>query len=138
MPFSVKSSKLPSAQPRAISGPPLAAVAGGDQRFAQPDAADAGIGLAAVEPGDDLRRRHAGCPEGRHDRRFGPGLQRALERPGGRDLHHRVDIGEFGAAVAVQGIAPLQQLARGGVLALVAQRQRACSSRPWRRRRRRG
>ena len=77
--------------------------------FAQPDLADAGVGIARPEPGDHLCRRHLGRQGG-----FGARLQGAAQWPLGGALgigiaDYRVNLGERGAAVPVQGIAPFQQ-----------------------------
>ena len=84
-------------------------LATGHQRFAQPYLADAGIGFALAEPGDHLSRCHIRGQGG-----FRARLQGAAQRPlgsalGVRVADHRVDLGKSGAAILVQGVAPLQQ-----------------------------
>ncbi len=94
-------------------------VAAGCQRLAQPDLANGGNGRALPEPLDDLGRRHL-----RRNIGLGAGIERIAQGPVRRHLQRRVDICESGAAVFIQRITPLQQLARHRVLALIAKGDR--------------
>ena len=93
-------------------------IAARHQGFAQPHPSDAGSGRTRAEPGDYLGGIHVWS-----DRLFGARIKRVPQRPVRRHFHNRVYVGEFGAAVPVQRIAPLQQLAGHAVLPLIAQRQ---------------
>src|SRR5665213_4505558 len=84
-------------------------------RFAQPDVTDGRGRGAAIEPSENGVRRHVAGDGG-----FAPGIERGAAWRVRRQPDHRVYLGEFGAAVAVHGIAPLQELAGDTVLALIA------------------
>ncbi len=84
------------------------------------------LGVLVPNQANDRGGRHVGRDGG-----FGPGLERAAQRPragaglGLRAFDDGVDLGEGGAAVPVQGVTPFHQLFGHRVLALGRQAARA-------------